>query len=334
MNDDSGERVAGDERLARIDAALRTGRGASVVDEACALVDAHPGWRDAQRAYLRVLLEWSATQPELVTRAFPPPPAHRPVRVSVLVCSNDRGRFDNVVANLRGRFAAPALEIVGIHDARSLAEGYNRAAAKATGDLLVFAHDDIALVTDDFAPRLCAHLERYDGVGVAGASRIAGPRWDHADPDALHGHVLHPPPEGARGMLLFVAGLQRPIAESVRVLDGAFLAVRRHVWEAHRFDEARYDGFHLYDLDFTSRASAAGARLAVPADLLLLHRSRGRFGDAWRRYADRFVAQHGLDPAAKPTPGGLQVRLDTGSQVDALRAALLHFRYGAPRQRA
>jgi hypothetical protein len=50
MNDDSGERVAGDERLARIDAALRTGRGASVVDEGCALVDAHPGWRDAQRA--------------------------------------------------------------------------------------------------------------------------------------------------------------------------------------------------------------------------------------------------------------------------------------------
>jgi hypothetical protein len=68
----------------------------------------------------------------------------------------------------------------------------------------------------------------------------------------------------------------------------------------------------------------------VPLDLTLLHRSTGRYDAAWRRYAARFVAQAGIDPLAPPTPGGLQARLDTLQQVDVLRAALLHFRYGAP----
>ncbi len=125
-------------------------------------------------------------------------------------------------------------------------------------------------------------------------------------------------------------GFQQPVCDGIRVLDGAFIAVRRHVWETQRFDDERYDGFHLYDLDFTWRASNAGARLAVPLDLTLLHRSSGRYDAAWRRYAQRFAEQSGLDPLAPPSPGGLQVRLDTPQQIDALRAALLHFRYGAP----
>ena len=320
-------------RLARIEAALAQRAGGSVVDEACALVDEYPAWLAAQRAYLRVLLDWMRTQPDLVARTFPPPPTpQRAQRLAALICSIDPVRFDAVVANLRERFADAALEIVGIHDARSLAEGYNRAAAGSSGDLLLFMHDDVALVGPDFAPRLAAHLERYDGIGVVGASRVTGPRWDYAGQRAIHGHLLHAPPAGARGTLLFVAGFQQPVAEGIRVLDGAFIAVRRHVWEMHRFDEAGYDGFHLYDLDFSWRASAGGARLAVPADLLLLHRSTGRFGAAWRRYAARFVAQAGLDPAAVPLPGGLQVRLETAAQVDAMRAALLHFRYGTPRR--
>ncbi len=106
--------------------------------------------------------------------------------------------------------------------------------------------------------------------------------------------------------------------------------MRRHVWEATRFDAERYDGFHFYDLDFTWRASGAGARLAVPADLTLFHASQGRYGEAWRRYARRFVEAAGLDPLAPPRPGGLQTRLETPAQIDALRAAMVHFRYGAP----
>ncbi len=320
-----------DARLAEVESALHAGRGAEVVDEACALVDEAPLWQAAQRAYLQALLAWTRTQPGLVERIFPPPPsiAHPP-KVSVLVCSIDPARFRKVSTSYEARFAGLPVEIIGVHDARSLAEGYNRAAVRSTGDILVFSHDDVDLVSADFAPRLLAHLDRYDGIGVAGASQVIGPRWGDGGQRAIHGHILHAPPPGRNGALLMVSGFQSPVCQDIRVLDGAFIAVRRHVWEATRFDADRYDGFHCYDLDFTWRASGAGARLAVPADLLLFHASQGRYGETWRHYARRFIEAAGLDPLAAPRPGGLQARLETREQIDALRAAMVHFRYGAP----
>ena len=324
-------RIAGDASVARVEAALRAGNVAADIGAACSLIDEFPEWQTAHRVYLQSLLAWSRDQPDLVRRMFPPPEIpRRAPRISVVICSIDRRKFAAVTASYRQRFAGHPLQIIGVHDATSLAEGYNRAAAKATGDLLVFSHDDIELVTTDFAARLVAHLERYDGVGVAGASRITGPRWGHAGQRHIHGHILHPPPPQRAGALLMGSGFQQPVCEGIRGLDGVFIAIRRHVWETHRFDADRYDGFHLYDLDFTWRASGAGARLAVPLDLTLFHHSAGRYGEAWHRYAARFVAQAGLDPLTPPRPGGLQTRLETLEQVDALRAAMLHFRYGAP----
>lgn len=323
-------RLCLDARLERVEAKLRDGLGSELVTEAAQLVDDAPHWRAAQRVYLQALLAWAKTQPSLVERTFPPPPAIRhPPAISVLICSIDPARFHNVVASYRARFAGWKLDIVGVHDARSLAEGYNRAAARARGDILIFSHDDIELVTADFAPRLVAHLERYDGLGIAGASQVRGPRIEDAGPRARHGHVLHPPPPERKGALLMVAGFQAPVCENIALLDGVFIAVRRHVWETTRFDADRYDGFHLYDLDFSRRASRAGARFAVPADLTLLHASQGRYGEAWRRYARRFVADAGLDPLAPPRAGGLQTRLESLAQIDLLRAALVHFRFGA-----
>ena len=322
-------RVELDARFARLDARLREGSGADAISDACELIEEEPAWIAAQRAYVQALLAWARTQPRLVERMFPPPVAARRPRVSVLVCSIDPARFSNVTANYRACFDGYELDIVGVHDARSLAEGYNRAAAQAAGDLLIFSHDDIELVNADFAPRLIAHLESCDGVGVAGASRVTGPKWGHAGAGAIHGHVLHRVPPGKSGVLLMASGFRHRVAHGVRVLDGVFIAVRRHVWEATRFDADRYDGFHLYDLDFTWRASGAGARLAVPSDLLLFHASQGRYDPAWRRYAHRFTEDAGLDPLAPPRPGGLHFRLETREQVDLVRAAMVHFRYGA-----
>ena len=80
--------------------------------------------------------------------------------------------------------------------------------------------------------------------------------------------------------------------------------MNRRVWEATCFDEERYDGFHFYDLDFTRRASEAGARFAVPLDLLLLHRSTGRYGGDWRRYARVFAARSARRRTRRGRPAG------------------------------
>ena len=104
-------------------------------------------------------------------------------RISVIICSIDSGKFVSVTANYSRLLAGERFEIIGIHDARSLAEGYTRGIAKSTGELLILSHDDIRILNSDFAARLSAHLAIYDVIGIAGATRVVGGSWlDAGDP--------------------------------------------------------------------------------------------------------------------------------------------------------
>src|SRR5438445_13776871 len=62
--------------------------------------------------------------------------------ISVIICSNDAAEYAQVTANYASRLSGYPHEIIGIHDARSLSEGYNRGTRRAAGDLLGFSHDD------------------------------------------------------------------------------------------------------------------------------------------------------------------------------------------------
>jgi GT2 family glycosyltransferase len=78
----------------------------------------------------------------------------------------------------------------------------------------------------------------------------------------------------------------------IQALDGVFLAMNRRVVETVRFDDRTFQGFHLYDLDFTFRAYLAGFRLAVCTDFGFVHASHGRFDEEWHRQAQLFHDKH------------------------------------------
>ncbi len=146
-------------------AAAAAGASSDAVAAACELIDELARLAARRSApTCRRCSRGRAAQPELVARMFPPPPPlAAPPRISVL------DLLDRSSAIRHGSRELPAaLRRLSARDRRrarraSLAEGYNRAAAKASGDILVFSHDDIELVTDGFRRRLVAHLERYDG---------------------------------------------------------------------------------------------------------------------------------------------------------------------------
>ena len=288
----------------------------------------YPNGRPRTRAYLQVLLAWSRGEPDIVARAFPPPPARsRPPRVSVVICSIDPRKFATVTSSYRQRFAGCPLQIIGVHDATSLAEAYNRAAA--TGDRR--PHRVLAR----------RHRARHARISRRGSSRIStvttasasparraspGPKWGHAGQRHIHGHILHVPPPSAPGVLLMASGFQAA-------------GVREHPcarWRIHRGAAARLGDRTASTPSATTafistisisrgRASAAGARLAVPLDLTLLHRSTGRYDAAWRRYAARFVAQVGPRSAcaAHPRrPAGATRHAATGRRPARRDAAL------------
>jgi len=238
--------------------------------------------------------------------------------ISVVICSVDERKFSAVCENYRHILDGEPMEIIGIHDAKSMCEGYNRGFSQSRGDVLIFCHDDIEIIAPDFSRKLRAHLERFDVLGVAGTTRLVGPKWAQAGPPYVFGQIAHiDEAQGCYYVLIWNAAL--PAHGSMQALDGVFLCVKRPVVARIPFDEETFRGFHMYDLDFSYRAFRAGFRLAVCNDLPLIHASqaRGFEDDQWQKEAERFVRKHSETLAPDPSRQwqGAVVRVDSKEQL-------------------
>ena len=240
---------------------------------------------------------------------------------SIVICSIDETKLERVVARFRNLFAGVDHEIVSIRNARSLAESYNWAVRHSSSDIIVLSHDDVDILAPNFAQRLLRHLRRFDAVGIVGGVRMTGPAPLWSGHPYLRGWVTHrlPGDPAWRADVLD----PRAVAGDVVVLDGVFLAAHRAVFTAVPFDAQAFDGFHLYDADWSYRASQKGFRLGTAGDLLLVHESRGRYDERWQRYADRFCAKHALGQVLPPTQGPFyEATFDNADQVRAFYARL------------
>lgn len=253
---------------------------------------------------------------------------------SVVVCSINPQKFLRLKQNIESLIPENHLEIIGITDARNMGEGYNRGARQAAGDILIFCHDDIELLTPDTCYRLADRLDKYDLLGVAGSTWLRDAKWSSAGLPYERGQVVHALADRP-GFTYSVFGLDGVMSDGIQALDGLFLAMRRNFWADNPFDEG-YDGFHLYDVDLSFRCYLAGHRVGVCNDILIEHRSLGRYDESWKYAADRFAARFG--GKMENHPAGVSVcsnlRLNDMEQVLQLFRALRRFGYGTDIQTA
>jgi GT2 family glycosyltransferase len=219
--------------------------------------------------------------------------------ISVIICSINEVKFQAVSAMYARLLANDTHEIIRISDARSLAEGYNRGIKASRGQTLILSHDDIEILSPDFSQVLASRLSSYDLIGVAGTTLLNQPTWIAAGLPHIFGQVAHPRPDG---YCIDMYSAACRVVGNIQAMDGLFLAMRRGLAEKIAFDEVNFDGFHLYDIDFTYRAFLAGFRLAVCSDILLFHASAGSFDNVWMRYGERFMRIHG-HRLPRPRPG-------------------------------
>ena len=236
---------------------------------------------------------------------YPSPTARAPGKISVIVCSISPDKLERLRQNLTERLAGEDWELIPIDDAVSLCEGYNRGVARSSGELLVLCHDDIRILSPDFAAKLRAYLVEYELIGVAGTTHASGPSWGWSGPPHMYCRVSQScltPKFKDTGPVTLLMGTHGPVVPGAHLLDGVFLAAHRGLVERIGFDEVTFDKFHFYDLDFSYRAYLAGARTAICLDIALFHESAGDYAQDYWHYADRFrekfpqacsVAEHG-----------------------------------------
>jgi GT2 family glycosyltransferase len=222
-------------------------------------------------------------------------------KISVIICSIDAYKFAQTAECYVGLLSGIPHEIIGIHDAKSLAEGYNRGMAQAAGDILVFSHDDVLFLDPDFGAKIIDRMQTWDLLGFAGASRLIYPIWCAADWPHLHGAACHPYYDFSESYLHFsiYGATDYPVTGDIQALDGLCLIARRAFAQAIGFDETNFDGWHLYDLDFSFSAHLAGGKVGVCCDMPYIHATASvkssentLASDAYTKYAQRFFIKH------------------------------------------
>lgn len=240
----------------------------------------------AQQLLCRLLYE----NPAAFSPAAVPAPARPDSLVSVVVCSIDPGKYSRVEASYALAFGDVPWELVGIHDARSLAEGYARGLARSRGEVIVFSHDDIGILSADLGGALARALRVADVVGVVGTTRLCGPAYAWGGKAYTRGRIAEPANESG-GLRLVVYNPAPGVTAGIEAIDGVFMAARRETVSGIGFDAGTFDGFHLYDIDFSFRAHRAGRRVAVTSEIVLRHDSTGGFDAGWEEHARRFLAK-------------------------------------------
>lgn len=236
--------------------------------------------------------------------------------LSIIICSIDPAKFTAVSRNLAALLGDEPHEIIGVHDAKSLCEGYNRGAARASGEWFIFCHDDIEILSADFRQKLKRHMQSFDVFGVAGTDRVVNGLWSLAGPPYIHGQIAHFHPHSNEFDVSLFSAPARSVGK-IQAIDGLFIAARREVVEKVPFDQETFDGFHAYDTDFTFSAYLAGFRLGVACDIAILHASVGNPDKVWQHYMQKFNRKHlcHLYPMPRRAFTVASVRVQTREEV-------------------
>lgn len=240
--------------------------------------------------------------------------------ISIVICSITPSRLEAVGKHFAELLSGTPHELIGITDAKSMGEGYNRGLAQARGEVVIFCHDDIEIISPDFRDRLLHYLDHYDIIGIAGTDKLECGVWTQAGIPHVFGQVVYPRPDGQFEVVQY--GVPARVIDQIQAMDGVFLAARRDVARAVGFDEMTFTGFHFYDIDFTFRAHQRGFRLAVCNDINLIHASRGLVGQAYHDelavFDEKYRGRLRPRPPLKFDPASIATQ-DRAELIDLMR---------------
>jgi len=236
----------------------------------------------------------------------------------------DNGSQDVSTLEVLDSWRKRGVEVLRRDEAFNWSSLNNTACEGRTQPTIVFANNDMEMLTEGWDLEV-RRLLAMDGVGIVGA-RLLYPndRVQHAGivMGAFNGEPLH---EGLR------AGPEErgPLDRWVRrrpatAVTGAFMAMRRSVFDQVGGFDAENFAVSCNDVDFCLRAGAAGRTILYAPELVLRHHeslSRGhsnteskrqRAAEEMGRLLSRWGDRAGFDPTRNPQWEGRGIRLFAG----------------------
>jgi glycosyltransferase involved in cell wall biosynthesis len=197
--------------------------------------------------------------------------------LSIIISSHKQIFFDNLSKNIEKTIGNVAYEVIQIWNPAlmGICEAYNKGAQQAKYDFLIFMHEDIEFLTENWGETL---VEKYFSLPNVGLLGLAGDKQKFKMPYGFSSGLQN------NGFISVYHKLDDDIKKidfpvAVKVLDGVFLAMKKNIWKKNKFDE-NLNGFHFYDIDISLRLSENYQNFMI-TDFFILHFSEGNFGNQW-----------------------------------------------------
>ena len=204
--------------------------------------------------------------------------------LSIIVCSINKDALSDLERNIAATIGKEvAYEVIGIDNTKlkkPLAYVYNYGASQAKYDNLLFVHEDVCFLSNDWANVVIGKLNDPD-CGVIG---FAGGKIMCNTPSSWISirkyNVSSYRQQYSDGTVKICSHNVKQAFEEVAVLDGFALFVRKTVWQEFPFDEKVLSGFHCYDIDFTLQIGKKYKNY-VCRDVDIQHFSTGNYDERW-----------------------------------------------------
>ncbi|NYB26378.1 MAG: family 2 glycosyl transferase [Methanobacteriaceae archaeon] len=215
---------------------------------------------------------------------------------SIICVYNDREILDNyLIKSLDNQNTNYELILVDNSDSKfkSAAEALNYGGQKATGDYLMFVHQDIELLSENWLIDAEKHSNSLKNLGIAGiAGRAYNKGWSITNiKDGIPPRDVSPN-----------HGLKYPT--KVQTLDECLIIIPKEIFSKINFDEENCDSWHLYAVDYSLSIKKIGYDVYV-LPLPAYHRSRGySLSKGYYETLKKLLSKHGQDTSVILTTMG------------------------------
>jgi len=203
--------------------------------------------------------------------------------ISIVIVSNNDKKSEQVRKNIyRTCSDKENIEII-IKDGSSgkgICELYNEAITECTGKYIVFQHNDVFYLENNWDKIIQEKFNLYNDLkllGVAGATEYSSMylNWGQIGSNKMFGKIIH-----YTNKEYFKSEFNTQDGDhEVVVMDGLWLCLKKDYISEITFDEY-FDKYHFYDISLCLRIPN---NKIVTTDIKVLHTSLGSFNNEWEK---------------------------------------------------
>lgn len=207
--------------------------------------------------------------------------------ISVIISSVKPEYLKKVSINIENTIGVPYELITFANGAgeKGICEIYNLGIDKAKYDVLCFMHEDVELKTNGWGITVLNIFKENPNLGLLGVvgsayKTITPSGWNGQNTYSENWNIIQSFKYSNKKSIHYQQNHSNKKLPEVACIDGVWFCTPKKVAAETMFDQDRFKGFHVYDIDF-SLAVWRKKTVAVTFDILLEHFSEGRYDKNW-----------------------------------------------------